>query len=216
MPGHVVLLGDSIFDNGVYVAPKPAVVDQLRHALPKGWKATLLAVDGACAADVDDQLRHLPGEATHLVLSVGGNDAINAASVFEAPARTGADAFLEMSRIRRAFDAVYRRTLDAVLAPAKPTIVCTIYDPNFPAGDEQEMSVSGLAVFNDCITREAFRRGLPVIDLRVLFTESRDYANPIEPSDRGGAKIVREIVTIVTTHDFSQKQSVIYAGRHAP
>ena len=43
---HVVLLGDSIFDNGDYVKPKPAVIEQLKKALPKGWKTTLAAVDG--------------------------------------------------------------------------------------------------------------------------------------------------------------------------
>lgn len=29
--GHVVLLGDSIFDNDTYVEPEPAVIGQLRH-----------------------------------------------------------------------------------------------------------------------------------------------------------------------------------------
>src|SRR5947207_13405696 len=51
-PGHVVLLGDSIFDNKRYVDKGPAVIDQLREALPEGWKATLLAIDGSIAADV--------------------------------------------------------------------------------------------------------------------------------------------------------------------
>ena len=42
--GHVVLLGDSIFDNALYVPGGPAVIDQLRRELPAGWSATLLAV----------------------------------------------------------------------------------------------------------------------------------------------------------------------------
>ena len=44
---HVVLIGDSIFDNGAYVAGGPDVVTQLRERLPQGWRATLGAVDGA-------------------------------------------------------------------------------------------------------------------------------------------------------------------------
>src|SRR3712207_8799829 len=44
--GHVVLLGDSIFDNGVYVSGGPDVVRQLRDELPPGWQATLRAIDG--------------------------------------------------------------------------------------------------------------------------------------------------------------------------
>src|SRR3712207_7657631 len=44
---HVVLLGDSIFDNKSYVGGGPDVIAQVRDDLPPGWKATLCAVDGA-------------------------------------------------------------------------------------------------------------------------------------------------------------------------
>jgi AraC-like DNA-binding protein len=40
---HIVLLGDSIFDNAAYVAGGPDVVRQLRDTLPSGWRATLNA-----------------------------------------------------------------------------------------------------------------------------------------------------------------------------
>src|SRR5689334_2118739 len=43
---HVVLIGDSVFDKGAYVAGGPDVVRQLRGVLPGGWRATLTAVDG--------------------------------------------------------------------------------------------------------------------------------------------------------------------------
>ena len=33
---HVVLLGDSIFDNASYVPGRPAVIDQMRTSLPRG------------------------------------------------------------------------------------------------------------------------------------------------------------------------------------
>jgi hypothetical protein len=55
-------------------------------------------------------------------------------------------------------------------------------------------------------------RGLPVIDLRLIFDSDADYANDIEPSVAGGAKIARAIATLVTTHDFSRDRSVIYVG----
>jgi hypothetical protein len=211
-PGHVVLLGDSIFDNGVYVRPKPAVIDQLKEELPKGWKATLLAVDGDVAADVPEQLKRLPKDATHLVMSVGGNDALQASGVFGIAIKTGGEAFLEISKIRKQFDANYRATLKAVLSHGKPTAVCTIYDPNYAIDLQQQLAISGLTVFNDCITRAAARAGLPVIDLRLLFTGPDDYANSIEPSDVGGKKIVREIRQIVTAHDFTRKQTSLYTG----
>ena len=69
---HIVLLGDSIFDNGAYVRRgEPDVVRQLRDKLPAGAKATLAAVDGATTAGVARQLERLPADATHLVVSAG-------------------------------------------------------------------------------------------------------------------------------------------------
>jgi hypothetical protein len=35
--GHLVLLGDSVFDNAAYVGGGPDVVAQLRARLPTGW-----------------------------------------------------------------------------------------------------------------------------------------------------------------------------------
>lgn len=57
---HIVLLGDSIFDNKVYVGDDPAVIDQLRKNIPDGWQATLLAVDGSITADIAGQLEPAP------------------------------------------------------------------------------------------------------------------------------------------------------------
>ena len=48
--GHIVLLGDSIFDNARYVPDRPPVIEQLRRSLPPGWRASLLAADGAALA----------------------------------------------------------------------------------------------------------------------------------------------------------------------
>ncbi len=41
MPPHVVLLGDSIFDNQAYTRGEPDLVHHLRRVLPVPWRATL-------------------------------------------------------------------------------------------------------------------------------------------------------------------------------
>jgi hypothetical protein len=79
--GHVVLLGDSIFDNARYVPDRPPVVEQVRRALPVGWRAALLAVDGHTAEDVPGQLAQIPADASHLFVSAGGNDALGESSL---------------------------------------------------------------------------------------------------------------------------------------
>ncbi len=208
-----MLLGDSIFDNKVYVGEDdPAVIDQLGTHLPAGWRASLLAVDGDVTADVITQLKGLPDDATHLVVSVGGNDGLQSSDVLSKPAVDVAGGLLAMAEVREAFQHDYRAMLEAVLAINKPTAVCTVYDPNFDDELEQRVAVLALAAFNDVITRAAVRHGLPVIDLRVLFDSPKDYANPIEPSAVGGDKLTRSIAAVVTGHEFARHRSVMYGG----
>jgi hypothetical protein len=70
---HLVLLGDSIFDNRSYVGKRqPSVIDQLKSAIKnQGWNATLVAVDGNVLSDIADQINRVPRDATHLIVSIG-------------------------------------------------------------------------------------------------------------------------------------------------
>ena len=208
---HVVLLGDSIFDNAAYVAAgNPDVVRQVRQRLPHGSKATLAAVDGSKMRDVREQLRRrLPLDATHLVVSVGGNDALGSSDFLTAPARSTAEALLGLADIGEEFERGYLAMLAGVLGRGVPTAICTVYYPRFPEAALQRMAVTALAVFNDCIIRAAFAHGLPLLDLRLICTEEGDYANPIEPSAQGGEKIARAIVGAME-HDFSIGRTEVF------
>ncbi len=194
---HVVLLGDSILDNAAYVGDGPDVVQQLHQRLPHGWKATLGALDGSTTRDVPGQLRLLPADATHLVLSVGGNDALGSIDFLDAPAGSTAEALLGLTEIADGFERGYHAMLTEVLARGLPTAICTIYYPRFPHATLQKIAVTALTVFNDCIIRLAFFHRIPLLDLRFVCTEEGDYANPIEPSAQGGEKIARAIVETV-------------------
>lgn len=72
---HIVLIGDSIFDNAPYLMPGATVSDQLSE-IAKDARVTWLAVDGDVTTDVENQLLALPSSATQLFVSCGGNDAL--------------------------------------------------------------------------------------------------------------------------------------------
>ncbi len=207
---HVVLLGDSIFDNAAYVRGGPDVIRQLRQVLPAGWTGTLRAVDGAVTGSVPRQLQQLPPDASHLVVSIGGNDALGHIGVLEDASRSIADALNRLATIGDGFERNYEAMLDQVLARALPTAVCTIYNPRYPDPRMQRLGVAGLTIFNDAITRAAFARGVPLIDLRLVCDEDADYANPIEPSSRGGEKIVRAIAKLLAEHDFARRRTEVF------
>ncbi len=194
---HVVLFGDSVFDNGAYVGGGPDVVHQVQSVLAPGDLATLAAVDGAVMASIPAQLGAAPASATHLVISIGGNDALRQAGVLTGPARSMADALDQLSAIAAGFHTAYAAMLDGVLARSLPTAVCTIYDPRFPDPLQRRRGTTGLAVLNDAILRAAFSKGLTVLDLRLICNDDEDFANPIEPSRLGGSKIANAIAAFV-------------------
>ena len=92
-----------------------------------------------------------------------------------------------------AFEQRYCAMVDLLLRRRLPLTICTIYNGSFPDPGFQRVASTALRVFNDVIVRVGFERGLRIIDLRLVCTEPRDYANPIEPSSVGGNKIAAAI-----------------------
>lgn len=207
---QVVLLGDSIFDNGAYVRGGPNVVTQLQELLPQGWTATLKAVDGSVVSDVHKQAERLPVKDAFLVVSAGGNDALGSASILEESASSSAEVLMRLSSIQEKFERGYRSMLEAILRHKLPTALCTIYYPRFTDPQVQRLAITGLTIFNDTIIRQAFSHGLPLIDLRLLCNDDADYANPIEPSVQGGQKIATAIAALVTRHDFQSHRTEVF------
>ena len=193
---HVVLLGDSIFDNGAYTDGAPDVVTHLRRLLPPGWDATLCAVDGATTGGLDPQLVRLPKAASHLIIAVGGNDALQNSDLLSLRVSSTAEA-LELFADRIAsFERRYRSAIAKVVAQGRHTAVCTVYNG---ALDPERATIArvALALFNDVILRTAVDFRLDVVELRSICTESAVYVNAIEPSGQGGLKIARAVARLV-------------------
>ncbi len=210
---HIVLLGDSILDNGAYVQDGPDVVTQLKARLPEGSKATLAAIDGSVASAVRLQLKKTPYDATHLVVSAGGNDALHCINVLDESAGSVAEALGRLAVVREQFRRDYTDLLDEVAARGLPTAVCTIYDARLPDLVERRVASVGLAIFNECITREASARGFALIDLRLICRTDQDLATPIEPSVTGGAKIADAIAAFAADYDWRKGRSEVFTSK---
>lgn len=209
---HLILLGDSIFDNAAYTAGGPDVVTQLNDLLPAGWVASLLAVDGSTTDDIAGQVGYLPADASHLVLSVGGNDALQQAHLLFTPATSTQEALGLLADLAEQFERDYRAAIQACLRAGLPLTACTIYNGNFPDPAYQRLVTTALALFNDAILRVAIAHRLPVIDLRAICTKPDDYANPIEPSSVGGEKIARAIAALATHSALTDRATRIWTG----
>lgn len=187
---HLVLLGDSIFDNEIYVPGEPSVTKQVQANLPADWRVTLLAVDGAITTEVLDQLRDLPADTTHLALSTGGNDALETIPKLDQSATSVYNALSYLNQWQTEFRQDYRKVITALKSTGLPLVACTVYD--------QVPSLTGelrtaLSLFNDVIVFESARQKIPTIDLRLVCTGPDDFSaeSDIEPSAQGGEKIAR-------------------------
>lgn len=207
---HLVLLGDSVFDNAPYVNPGDTVIDCLRRKLPADWTATLLAVDGAIATEVAAQARSLPADATHLFVSVGGNDALQQLDYLYQEADSVAGVLMGLARRVQQFCASYEAAIASLQSAHLPLTVCTIYEPQFEQPEQQQVATTALTLWNDRIIQTAIAQGLPILELRQVFTSPADYANPIEPGARGADKLSDWMMAITQQHDFTTATSVLY------
>ncbi|MEI2692988.1 MAG: SGNH/GDSL hydrolase family protein [Anaerolineae bacterium] len=193
-------MGNSIFDNAAYTDGGPDVVTQLNDLLPAGWATSLLAVNGSTTDDIAGQVGSLPSDASHLVLSVGGNDALQQAHLLFAPASSTEEAVGLAGRPGRAVrSATTTRAVAACLRPALPLhrlhhLQRQLPRPRLPApGHDRAGPLQR--------RHPAHRHRPPPAgdrSARAICTYPEDYANPIEPSSVGGEKIARAIAALAT------------------
>jgi hypothetical protein len=207
---HIVLCGDSILDNKAYTNGGPDVIAHLREQMPADWQATLRAVDGCVVENVSKQVLDMPEDASHIIISAGGNNAILNADILQQKAQSSAEVLDKLSDIASTFEYHYQSMLERVLKLAKPTAVCTIYYPRIPEPFGQKITVAALSHFNDVIIKQAFLAGVPLIDLRLICNDDADYANEIEPSDKGGRKIAKAILRLVCDHRFDDQRTSVF------
>lgn len=193
---HIVLAGDSIFDNDGYVPGEPGVIEQLRMSVPKDWSAAKIAVDGDCIRHVYSRVENLPTHYTDMVLSIGGNDALGYSTIIDEM-----DSIEDLPRLAARpmteFRKDYQTLLDHLIALDVKLSVCTIYTAvPFDNAEWREYVPIALNLFNSIIKEEAQKRNIDVIDIDKVCTEPADFAavSPIEPSAIGGQKIVDLII----------------------
>jgi hypothetical protein len=193
----LALLGDSILDNAPYTEPQPDTTHHLRQQLRGDWTVERLARDGAIMSDLRFQLAALPNRVECVVLSIGGNDALEHADLLERRASSATQLFGALADIADRFASAYMNLAKAVTGRTARLVVCTIYEPPLYDPLIARLARVPLGVLNDRIVQVASRLSLEVLDLRSVCTERDDFVQQIEPSARGAAKIATAIASLV-------------------
>lgn len=202
---HIVLLGDSTLDNARHLdldAGEMSVEGQLsKRCAEMGWELTLLARDGSTLDDVArQQLPFIPDEATHLVLSASGN---NLLCLLNEMADSHWSLGSMVSSIGEGLPQVadsYRRLLQAMKSSGCHMACCTVYRPQFRHIFLRTLATVSLGVHNGRIHQIAHDLDISVIDMGALFDCDEDFANPLELSHQGGAKVVENVMQFMRDH----------------
>lgn len=183
----VVLLGNSIFDSSPYLHGQPDMAARLAKLAACG--ATLRAVSGSRLTDVGAQLARVPADATHLVVSAGGNDLLDLGRRLRGGSGNLIARLGQAGTLLQDFQTRYAQMCRQVAARALPAALCTIYEPPVEDPVLRQMGSAALHMVNRAIETEARRCGLDVIDLRAACRAPADFFDPIHPSAHGADKI---------------------------
>jgi len=190
---HVVLIGDSIFDNSPYVLEgEKCVSEHLAALYSSNEHIKMLALDGAVTDDVLWQAQAIPINIMKVVVSCGGNDALEMAHVLTANCTTVYEAMGMIYPHIQTFRLSHQKMIGRSGAFFAEFAVCTIYTAIPDLSAEEKLAIS---FFNDIITEEAMKNGIDILDLRQVCIEPTDYSkiSPIEPSHTGGEKIALKV-----------------------
>ena len=193
---NVALLGDSVFDNSAYTQGRPAVVDHLENLLFPSGTATLFAVDGAVTKQVIGQIKKIPKGTSQLIISSGGNDALQNIDLLSAEVSSVAEALDQFRAPIAFFQQDFETLLEQIAETNIPAWCCSIYNGRINPPLHTVAPVA-IRLFNDVIFSTASSFSIPVIDLRKVCTATKDFTNQIEPSAVGGEKIAKAILNAI-------------------
>jgi hypothetical protein len=175
---NIILMGDSVLNNSIYVPAGKSVYDILKTKISKVLN---LAKDGATINDLYEQLDKIPIELntsdTYIFISVGGNDILSKKTK------------LTNTDIKQLFN-TYMNFLKALRVKLS-NVKINIMNLYLPANPRYQSYKSSIDQWNTLINEYSSKIGemYNVVDLNSLLTTPEDFVYDIEPSETASEKI---------------------------
>lgn len=178
----IILLGDSVFNNNLYVEKGKAVNELLQKKADENTSIICLAKNDSKINNVYQQLENvnidLNNKLTTLFLSIGGNDIMN----------------LQQKNV----DDIFKKykTLIGAITTKLPNIKLVLLNIYYPTNISKYNSLIYKWNTNINLEYEYNDKNIYILDLANLLKESSDFVFDIEPSISGGEKITNKILTM--------------------
>jgi lysophospholipase L1-like esterase len=190
----IVLMGDSILKNNVYVAKDKSVEDILKQQY-KG-KLINLAKDNSTVSDIYGQINQLNPDLnnrnTTIFVSIGGNDILN--KYVYVTQDVDIDDFNKLYEIYLDYKDALKK-LREKMPKAKLILMNLYYPKSLKYAKYREL----IKKWNDLLFEYAddpINGVKDVLDLSLIMTDINDFSLCIEPSEKGSIKISREILIL--------------------
>jgi hypothetical protein len=180
---HVVLIGDALGTLArIRGQGAGALESKLRPGASPSWKLTILPAGDLARRS---RLLEFPADATHVLISVEGNRAIETSGLLEGQPASYQEGLARLSFAADQFEDVIEGLIYAAQTTGLPTVICTMWLPRYVEPVRQRAAAAALAIFNDRILRRAVEARISVVDLRGVATEAGDYADQTLMSKAG-------------------------------
>jgi hypothetical protein len=205
---HVVLLGDVLLDAYRSIDKTPGEFeDALLPGTRKQWK---ISVVSAAAVERGGPSFALPADATHAIVFIEGNHAIEQSGLLDGRPDTYGQKLEQLSLAADEFEHTLTRLIHAAQAAGLVIMVATMFRPMYKDPVRQRTACAALAVFNDRVTKRAAEARVSLIDLRLICNEPGDYDKPTQLSKSGLNKIANVIRFAMFELDAGSRRSEVF------
>lgn len=193
---NIVLIGDSILNNSVYVFEKQSVPELIAVGLNKdNRKCYNFAKDGSIISDCYNQLSKLNAESTS-----GTNSKINIKTIFvSAGGNNILNSFLSINSDSNAFInnlfAEYLKLI-AEIKVKNPSATIVVLNLYYPLKSSYKSFHPLIKQWNQLISDNSIKNGFKIIKLDEIIVSEEDIVYDVEPSFIGGQKIADAICSL--------------------
>jgi lysophospholipase L1-like esterase len=189
----IVLIGDSILKNNMYVGKGKAVDDLLEEKFT--GNVYNLAEDNSKIVDVYTQMQLIPKEldhqSTYIFVSVGGNDILER-YVYE---NTNTDNTMPLYKMFIHYKTLIHHLRNKM--PKAKIVLVNIYYPKSPKYQSYLDTIKKWNELLDEFSADPIHKISDILMLSTIMTNKADFSLAIEPSEDGSIKIVKGILDIV-------------------
>lgn len=205
---HVVLLGDALLEAYISIDKSPgAFEDALLPGTRNQWKISVVSSD---AVERAGPSLVLPEDATHAIIFIEGNYAIEQSGLLHSRAEARAQTLEQLALAADEFERTLKQLIHVAQAARLVIMVCTMFTPNYKDPVRQRAACAALAVFNDRVTKRAAEARVALIDLRLICNEPEDYDKPAQLSKGGLQKAANVIRFAMFELDAGARRSEVF------